>query len=610
MVNFHCLDRRYEAVIIATAMMTTERTDLMTEVFNRLYRLEPEALDSVEYFCSDMSLSYQNGWQASAIVGNPLFAKCSLHIDEAWKLQIKNHQVQNTFLKLRLEGNPDIFFRDLQLYYDQWTDPNFVNANYDESEREGILEGTTYHQNYYGPNGTKAPIHQWARCLTKGAPPSNVYSERMNGFVKTFCKPHHRMDLTFHHLKVLDDRAAEKQAEVNLELRSIHMSQAQTYLKECHPDDAMVNLYNLVQRDDGTFFIHRHNNANEGYTLSLNPRPVCNRERCLVRCKKCNVNICTHVWVCECYDFCWTNVCKHVHMLLAHLNEANENANQVGSNEADENANQVASNEVHENANQVASNESVPALSQSTNEENEDLVNLNLIEVNNANGNSDQNNENNNDQNINQNNDDQNINENNNVVIDDHQSMALNLDHLCMEKKESIQEQLSEFRRKAERLANTEDNLGTLTRMDDMLTAFLTLVQDKQQAPVRKRTHTKQPRTPWPQQKSKQKSKLFLPVAPRNFHRLTAIEVLFHTDIKDPEWPFYLYQQRARITQYISVKDQDLQAVLNQKMLMAEQHWQCITCHKNEKQTVDSGWITCSTCQSLHHRLCVKMQVS
>ena len=103
---------------------------------------------------------------------------------------------------------------------------------------------------------------------------------------------------------------------------------------------------------------------------------------------------------------------------------------------------------------------------------------------------------------------------------------------------------------------------------------------------------------------------MYLPVPPTNIHRLTAIELLFHTDVKDPEWPFYLYQQRARITQYIDGKDQDLQPILNQKIFDAEQHWQCGTCHQNDKQSVDSGWITCSMCQSLHHRLCVQMQVS
>ena len=147
----------------------------------------------------------------------------------------------------------------------------------------------------------------------------------MNGYVKTFCKPHHRMDATFHYLKVLDDKNREKRAEVDLELRNIHKSQAQTDLRLCHPDEAMVALYNLVQRDENIYFIHRHNNIDEGYKLTLNPRTVCNREQCLVKCKKCNDAMCVHIWVCECYAFCYSNVCKHIHMLYAHLKEIDGN---------------------------------------------------------------------------------------------------------------------------------------------------------------------------------------------------------------------------------------------------------------------------------------------
>ena len=153
MVNFHCLDRRYEAVIFATAMMPTERTDLMTEVFNRLYRLEPDALNSVEVFNSDMSLSYQNGWQASAIAGTPLFSKCSLHVEDAWKLNIKNPMVLNAFIKTRLEGDPDVFLNNIRLYYNQWMDPNFVHRNYHPDDTNAILTAATYHYNNYGENG-------------------------------------------------------------------------------------------------------------------------------------------------------------------------------------------------------------------------------------------------------------------------------------------------------------------------------------------------------------------------------------------------------------------------------------------------------------------------
>ena len=150
-VNYLVTDRRSEGVCIASALMSTEREDLITPFLQVLMNLEPDACRSVVVHISDGNKAFQNAWLA--VVGtNPKFVFCSWHLERAWKENIKTEYVLRTVLRLRTEGKLRIFANTMHEIQENWRNPQFLEALFpgDQNLHRTIMSRADYFFRNYG----------------------------------------------------------------------------------------------------------------------------------------------------------------------------------------------------------------------------------------------------------------------------------------------------------------------------------------------------------------------------------------------------------------------------------------------------------------------------
>ena len=79
-INICVFDQRGEGKLICSAIIPTERTDMVSIIFEELLRLAPQACQKVSVFMSDLTHVFENAWRETIPGGGVTFAKCAMHV--------------------------------------------------------------------------------------------------------------------------------------------------------------------------------------------------------------------------------------------------------------------------------------------------------------------------------------------------------------------------------------------------------------------------------------------------------------------------------------------------------------------------------------------------
>ena len=486
-----------------------------------------------------------------------------------------------------------------------------------------------------------------------GSCPNNIPSETYNKKTKTRTKPNDRLDKLVHHLEEEDEYEMEKQEIIIKNLRNVEPSEAQEKVKASHPKMEDSDDYTIVDRKYGTFLIFNNKrNKKKEYILSRNPFKVCNRDLCLVKCSKCPPGFgCTHLWVCECQDCQYHNICKHIHMLILYFEREGkvvpvldkDRSRQEDPNDEPDQA-QVLNEEDNDQPAVIPNEEEALADNQSgeinlqeddhalihQNEEDASLINIEGEESS-----------------------DSMIDHNQNFQSSENVSTKVpdkagqdylekktkkekvvstatkrgKVDHAyldstdykqkCIEKKLRIAELIKEVRMKSESSQEDKEHFEKLEQLELALVAALHIANTTSNKPVRERSnkpirsvmdHAAKSKKRTPQKvKSDQPSS-------KDFHRKTLIDMLLFSMPNNPDWPMILNQDMGTILERINEKPDNEQGEFRQRVEAALDHWNCATCQKKCDQVgdevIERGFVVCNNCQNRFHNYCVGREVT
>ena len=201
---------------------------------------------------------------------------------------------------MRLETNIDTFQK---LFHD------FV-SKYDGTSQ------IRYFLTNYGPEGVICPQKKWARCYNLGAICHNLYIERYHATIKNWgLRPNLPMDQTILVIGNINDKFNRK----NLRLLSGLLNKQSTMQEKfstCHKSIASYS----IEINDNAFKIYNINDCNKFYYIRKNSFSLCMENKCQVKCIKCPSHYpCVHKYTCNCPQYAFKNVCKHLHMISAYL---------------------------------------------------------------------------------------------------------------------------------------------------------------------------------------------------------------------------------------------------------------------------------------------------
>lgn len=79
---------------------------------------------------------------------------------------------------------------------------------------------------------------------------------------------------------------------------------------------------------ESSFHVKRKKSENEvsrDYTIGRNQHVICTEKYCQVRCQKCSTDFatspCAHKFTCTCEFYSLHNICRHIHVVIAHLTQ-------------------------------------------------------------------------------------------------------------------------------------------------------------------------------------------------------------------------------------------------------------------------------------------------
>ena len=459
------------------------------------------------------------------------------------------------------------------------------------------------------------------------------------------------MDKLVHHMEEEDDYEMEKQEIIVRNLRNVELSEAQEKVRASHPKIEEIEDYTIVDRRYGTFLIFNNKrNRKKEYILSRNSFKVCNRDLCLVKCAKCPPGFgCAHLWVCECQDCQYHNICKHIHMLMLYLDREGkvvpildkDRPRQASPNDEADQAQVlhepvVLPNEEEASADNQADEINIPENDQVLTHQSDEEASLINIEDE----------------------------ENSQSIIDHNQNFqsseifttkvvgkAGNLDkkekeaskdlvkttkkgkvnsagdhayldstdykQKCIEKKLRIQELIREVRMRSESSQEDKEHFEKLEQLELALVAALHIANTTSNKPVRERSnkpirsvmdHAAKSKKRTPQKTKTAQS------SSKDFHRKTLIDMLLFSMPNNPHWPMSLNQDMDTILERINEKPDNEQGEFRQRVEAALNHWNCARCHRKCDQVgdevIEGGFVICNYCQNSFHNYCVNREVT
>ena len=595
-INLMVFDPRGEGKLICSAIVPTERTDMVSIIFQELQRLAPEACQKVSLFMSDLTHVFENAWR-DTIGGGVTFAKCAMHVEEAWRRNVKNEEMLFNFMQLRLDGSEENVMQTYRLLEDLKNNPAAQIARWpDDNERRVCVNALDYFFDNYGLNGAVTQLDQFCRCHLNGSCAHQIHLERQHLKLKQLGKPCDRIDQAVANFEAVEKEEGIKEISVNKMMRNVKKSTAQVYHQGCHPDEDQIANYVIQELDMGEFLVR--NPEQVEYIVSPNPFDQCDEDKCLVLCPKCGDGTpCAHALRCTCTSFGRHNYCKHTHMIIGQYFTPQNSGSVACKSKEDK---KLRKKTVVSACLQSVSRVEKPAtkLYSDQRKEKGDKQKREKIQAlqqwKSGNQQSKQPN--------------LPADPNNNPSCSgDHQHLAKDMKELMLNAQRECTEALAELRRAADRADQTDDGLEYLDKLTKQVKA---LTADGKQVAKKinwKRAHVpvKNVRRPT---RGEQRRR-FAKNPPPGCHIKFTLPIMFEGGADHAYWPTLLSSSMKDIEAYIDEQPEELQMDLRIKLEEARAHWNCERCGAQQLINIKSGFIPCYHCNRMFHQRCVNMEV-
>ena len=525
------------------------------------------------------------------------FAKCAMHVEEAWKRNIRNDDMLFNFMKLRTEGSEERVAHTYALLENLKNNEAAQVARWpDENERRVCVLALDYFFQNYGLNGAVTQLDQFCRCHLNGSCAHQIHLERQHLKLKQLGKPCDRIDQAVANFEAVEKEEGIKEISVNKMMRNVKKSTAQVYHQGCHPDEDQIANYVIQELDNGEFLVR--NPEQVEYIVSPNPFDQCDEDKCLVLCPKCGDGTpCAHALRCTCKSFGRHNYCKHTHMIIGQYFTPQNSGSMACKSKEDK---KLRKKTVVSACLQSVSRVEKPAtkLYSDQRKEKGDKQKREKIQAlqqwKSGNQQSKQPN--------------LPADPNNNPSCSgDHQHLAKDMKELMLNAQRKCTEALAELRRAADRADQTDDGLEYLDKLTKQVKA---LTADGKQVAKKinwKRAHVpvKNVRRPT---RGEQRRR-FAKNPPPGCHIKFILPIMFEGGADHGYWPKLLSASMKEIDNYIDEQPQELQIDLRMKLDEARAHWNCERCGSQHLIDIDSGFIPCYHCNRMFHQRCVNMEV-
>ena len=588
-------DPRGEGKLICSAIVPTERTDMVSIIFEELQRLAPEACQKVSVFMSDLTHVFETAWKNTfGEDGGPTFAKCAMHVEEAWKRNIKNDEMLGNFKDLRTDGSEERVMQNYRLLEDLKDNEDEQIARWpDESDRRTGVAALNYFFDNYGLDGRVTQLRQFCRFHLNGSCAHQIHLERQHLKLKQGGKPCDRIDQAVANFEAVEKEEVLKEISVTKEMRNVKKSSAQVQHLQCHPDEDQVANYQTQDLGNDEYLIR---NQEREYIVSVNPFDQCDKDKCLVLCKHCGAGSpCAHVLRCTCKNFGRHNYCKHTHIIIGQYFKSQNSGSVVSQSKKGKQKKIVTAN--LERISSIEKPE--PRLYSDQRKEKKDKEKRQKIEQlqqwKSANQSRQANQP-----------DDPNNNPSTSNRGDDHQDLAKDLKQLWLDARRECSEALSELRRAADRAGQTDDGLRYLDKLTKQVKALT--AEGKPVAKLNwQRAHVPGRNVRRPNQKERKRR--FVKSPPSGCHISFTLPMMFAGGADHDFWPELLSSSMKEIEKYINEQPPEDQMDLQLRLQEARNFWNCEPCGEQRLINIRSGFIRCHFCNRMFHQRCVNMEV-
>ena len=591
-ITMMVFDPRGEGKLICSAIVPTERIDMVSIIFEELRRIAPEACQKVSVFMSDLTHVFETAWKATfGEDGGPTFAKCAMHVEEAWKRNIKNEDMLNIFKELRTDGSEESVMQKYGLYEDLKNNPEAQIERWpDDNERRVCVAALVYFFDNYGLNGQVAQLNQFCRYYLNGSCAHQIHLERQHLKLKVLGKPCDRIDQAVANFEAVEQWEANKEISVDKRMRNVKKSKAQVYHNDNHPDENQIVNYFTEDLENGDFLIR--NPDQEEYIVSQNPFEQCDMDKCQVLCRKCGIGSpCAHTLRCTCKSFGLHNYCKHTHIIVGRYFTPQNNGS-VAAAQVNKNRKKTSVSASLQRIGSLKSQSSQLYSDQRRENEGKDKEGKDKErksasqQSNKPNQPGDPN--------------------NNPSCSGDHQDLTKNLKELVLNAKRECFEEVGELKRAVERADQTEDSLKYLQNLKQKVLAL-----SKDGKPVEsinwKRAHVPVRNVRRPNAKEQRRKHVKIP--PADCHNNFLIPMMFAGGVDHDYWPTLFRTSMKQIERFIDEQPPEAQRDLQIKLEEAKTKWNC-RCGEQHLISIQSGFIPCYYCNRMFHQSCLNMEVS
>lgn len=251
------------------------------------------------------------GWNAAKNVYGPNLEHflCIWHVHKNWRLKIQQHLKDTEqqaeiycLLCAAMDAKTETLFNTYcDVLVQRLSD---INQN--------LL---TYFNNYYLLRKEK-----WAMCYRKGEYSNvntNMFLESFHNQLKTIYfegKRNRRIDILLETLLQIENNLYFK----HLAAKKFNMpSEGNLKAFDRHQSSFEIHDSSVCQVNENTFSITSKKNV---YTVRTQCQK-CSETHCYMKCKKVPcIDLCRHIFTCNCYDYLEGNICKHLHKIQSLLN--------------------------------------------------------------------------------------------------------------------------------------------------------------------------------------------------------------------------------------------------------------------------------------------------